>query len=346
MNLHRASREQPVAQGRMDRLGAGYTLLSMGILLATAGGSWDISNHLLNKPETFFAPPHAVLYAGVSVALAGAAVSWTAQKGQRSKFLKISVAGVIALVVAGPVDFAWHSAFGLDGLMSPPHTVLVMGMVAVSAGACAAAAIELRRRSLLSLTIGALPVWLSATGLVYLLILPFSKTAYFDFNPNPSVAMVIASVALPFLTAGVLFAAFALSGRRFGAISTLGSAFLAVGTLSSVAPNSSLYPALPFYAMNLLPIVASDALACFGRSRYAMLAAGAILGFSFLSIYFPLITYTLNAAVMPARLVWPSLVAPVYFDMLPKLVLPVAVPAAVAGILGSVAALRLEKKVL
>ena len=36
---------------------SGNILTSLGILLVTVGGSWDITNHLLNKPETFFSPP-------------------------------------------------------------------------------------------------------------------------------------------------------------------------------------------------------------------------------------------------------------------------------------------------
>ena len=46
-------------------------LVSVGIILVTSGGSWDISNHILNKPETFFSPPHAILYSGVGVTLVG-----------------------------------------------------------------------------------------------------------------------------------------------------------------------------------------------------------------------------------------------------------------------------------
>ncbi|MBA4454386.1 MAG: hypothetical protein H2B05_05525, partial [Nitrosopumilaceae archaeon] len=40
---------------------SGSILASIGILLVTVGGSWDITNHLLNKPETFFSPPHAMM---------------------------------------------------------------------------------------------------------------------------------------------------------------------------------------------------------------------------------------------------------------------------------------------
>ena len=38
-----------------------YIILGMGVVLVTGGGSWDISNQL-NKPESFFAEPHLILY--------------------------------------------------------------------------------------------------------------------------------------------------------------------------------------------------------------------------------------------------------------------------------------------
>lgn len=31
--------------------------------------------------------------------------------------------------VSGPVDFMWHEAFRVDGLMSPPHLALVTGIL-------------------------------------------------------------------------------------------------------------------------------------------------------------------------------------------------------------------------
>ncbi|MGE5635163.1 MAG: hypothetical protein ACM3VV_08005, partial [Deltaproteobacteria bacterium] len=53
----------------INRFLVGCILVSTGILLAESGGSWDITNHLLNKPETFFSPPHAILYSGIALAL-------------------------------------------------------------------------------------------------------------------------------------------------------------------------------------------------------------------------------------------------------------------------------------
>ena len=38
----------------INRFLIGCILVSIGILLAESAGSWDITNHLFNKPETFF----------------------------------------------------------------------------------------------------------------------------------------------------------------------------------------------------------------------------------------------------------------------------------------------------
>ena len=59
---------------------AGSILTSLGILLVTVGGSWDITNHLLSKPETFFSPPHALMYSGVAVSLIGVVLSFIGWK--------------------------------------------------------------------------------------------------------------------------------------------------------------------------------------------------------------------------------------------------------------------------
>ena len=58
----------------VNRFLVGCILVSFGILLAESGGSWDITNHLLNKPETFFSTPHVILYSGIVLALVGATI--------------------------------------------------------------------------------------------------------------------------------------------------------------------------------------------------------------------------------------------------------------------------------
>ena len=42
---------------------------------------------------------------------------------------RLFIIGSILAAIAGPSDFAWHRAFGVDGLLSPTHFVLATGIV-------------------------------------------------------------------------------------------------------------------------------------------------------------------------------------------------------------------------
>ncbi len=351
MNYFRQSPAQRII-GLGSRLLTGYVLVSLGILLAAGGGSWDINNHLLNKPETFFAPPHAVLYSGVALAVAGAIMLFSASRRTESKMIwpiKLAMAGVVVLVVAGPVDFMWHSAYGLDGLLSPPHFVLVSGMIASSIGSLAGmtyhnsmAFREFRLPPAL-IVLGILPVWLAASGMVDMFSLPFSHTGYFNFDPHPAVGVAVATLAFPLLISVLMCTSSVLAGRRFGVLTATGAAFMATSMLTSMVPNDALVPTIPFYVANIIPFAAADALLSFSRSKLSQYAAGAIMGLTFFMLYYPLITYTYNKVTTNIT-VWPSLIAPTYFAMIGTVVPLVAAPAVAMGILGVIASNKLVVK--
>jgi hypothetical protein len=367
MNYFRQGRSFLLARGAGPRFLIGCMLVSIGILLAGAAGSWDITNHLLNKPETFFAPPHAVLYSGVAIAVAGAAMLFTAARsaaGNRRIIpwpAKMVAAGVIVLVAAGPADFAWHSAFGLDGLLSPPHFVLLSGMAASSIGALAgvvyynktfmrssssSSGSELRLPPAL-IVIGILPIWLALSGVVDMFSLPFSESDYFNFNPPPALGAANATLGFPFLVAAMLYTASALADRRFGIMSITGATFIVTGALTSIAPNEALVPTLPFYMLNMIPIVAADAIMSYRYWRpfkISIYAAGAIAGLAFFTLYYPLITHTYNEVLTQEPALWASLTAPTYFEMIGTVLLFTAVPAAAMGVLGAMTADKLIAK--
>jgi hypothetical protein len=349
MNYSRQSPAQSVI-GSSSRFLLGYVLASLGVLLAAGGGSWDINNHLLNKPETFFAPPHMLLYSGVGATVAGAAILFLTSRhaGMTILPVKLVVAGVVILVAAGPIDFAWHSAFGLDGLLSLPHLVLVSGMVASSAGALAgmvhrSMAFRELRLSTPLIIIGVLPVWLAASGVVDMFSLPFSETGYFDFNPHPVLGVAVATLAFPVLMSVLACVSSALSGRRFGVVTAVGAAFIAISALTSIVPNDALIPTIPFYLANIIPFLAADALLSFSRSRISAYVAGALVGIAFFTLYYPLITYAYNE-VLDQKTVWASLIAPTYFEMLGTAFPLVAAPAAAMGVIGAVAGEKLAIK--
>jgi len=325
----------------LDRkLFAGYVLVSLGMLLAAAGGSWDITNHLLNKPETFFAPPHAVLYSGAASAVVGAVLVYSASKsgdGVTGKMIwpiKLVIAGVVMLISAAPVDFGWHSAFGLDGLLSPPHFVLVSGMVVGSTGALAGLAQSAKRLPSVLIIIAILPIWLGASGMIDMFSLPFSETQYFNFNPHPTLGVAVATLAFPFLISVCLIGSSALAGKRFGVLSMAGAAFIITGLLTSIIPNSALTSTIPFYISGIVPIVAADLLFAFSRSRFSLYAAGTIVSLVFFMLYYPLITYTYNE-VFESKVVWPSMIAQIYFGMIQNVFPFIAIPTAAMGIVGA-----------
>jgi hypothetical protein len=344
----------------------GCGLVSVGIFVSATGGSWDITNHLLNRPETFFSPPHALLYSGVGIAIFGSVIAYKASRSVSSfeSMLNLSAklifVGISMLIVAGPIDFAWHSSFGLDGLLSPPHIVLLSGMIVSSVGAMMGfvfyVAVEktyidksrvntthftklrtrqLRAPMILSIVIGFLPIWMTLSGLISMFSLPFSKTQYFNFNPDPLAAAILASVAYPFIISFVLCSSFFLV-KKFGVLSIIGACYLTINVITVIMPNESLIPTIPFYVLNMLPILASDILLSFSNDKlYSVLLPGAILASCFFMIQYPLITHVYNEVFTKEAFVWPSLTSSIYFGMITKIYPYLIAPALGMGIVGA-----------
>jgi uncharacterized membrane protein YjdF len=192
------------------------------------------------------------------------------------------------------------------------------------------------------IVIAILPIWLGASGMVDMFSLPFSETEYFNFNPHPTLGVVVATLAFPFLISACLIGSSALTGKRFGVLSMVGVAFIVIGILTSIIPNSALVPTIPFYMSSIIPIVAADALLAFSRSRFSLYAAGTIVSLAFFMLYYPLITYTYNE-VFESKVVWPSMIAQIYFGMIRNVFPLVAIPTAVMGILGALLIDRLAR---
>ncbi len=154
--------------------------------------------------------------------------------------------------------------------------------------------------------------------------------------------MVVATLAFPFLISACLIGSSALAGKRFGVLSMAGAAFIIIGVLTSIIPNSALTPTIPFYISSIIPIVAADALLAFSRSRFSLYAAGTIVSLVFFMLYYPLITYTYNE-VFGSKVVWPSMIAQIYFEMIQNVFPLVVIPTAAMGILGALLIDRLAR---
>lgn len=334
----------------------GSILTSFGILLVTVGGSWDITNHLLSKPETFFSPPHALMYTGVAISLIGVVltfVGWRNLQQFRDSYflsLKIKLIGIGLLTGAGPLDFVWHSYFGLDGLLSPPHFTLITGMFLCSVGGLIGISRYLKFNNSNSvskflLILGVIPVWLSASGIISSLSLPFSSTDFFNFNPEPTIAFVIASLAYPFLISFSLTLIFRLSNYQFGILSILGGLFLLIYSTTAIVPNFAMFDTVLFYSLNLIPFVIADVFLKLNRSKISMLFVGGLVGSVFYMVYYPYIMYTYNEILL-GKLVSPSLIYFVYFELIQNVLIYTIIPAIVMGMVGVLLSSKISKRIL
>jgi hypothetical protein len=115
------------------------------------GGPWDISWHMSIGRDTFWTPAHIMIQlTGVLVGIACAYMILTATFGhdvaKQEASVKIwgfrgplgafiAVWGCIAMLTSAPFDNWWHNAYGLDvKIVSPPHTLLSLGSLAIKIG--------------------------------------------------------------------------------------------------------------------------------------------------------------------------------------------------------------------
>ncbi|MFP4339125.1 MAG: hypothetical protein ACLFQO_01710 [Cyclobacteriaceae bacterium] len=114
---------------------------------------WDISWHMSIGRDGLLSPPHLGMYLGAVISgfFSGYQVLkttfWGSQEEkQRSvRFWGIfygtlgalfCIWGCFAMLTSAPFDDWWHNTYGLDvTILSPPHTVLLLGMVMVQFGA-------------------------------------------------------------------------------------------------------------------------------------------------------------------------------------------------------------------
>jgi hypothetical protein len=156
----------------------------------------------------------------------------------------------------------------------------------------------------------------------------------------------------------VLFTSWEIT-KKFGVLSAAGMIFIFINLITTILPNENLVPAIPFYLINVIPIIAIDALLSLPslgissssstisislsqtRKRIVSILAGAVLGLTFFMLYFPLITHTYNEVSTNPQPVWPSVTAAIYFEMIDEMYPILVISSIAAGILGVVVSSKL-----
>lgn len=276
----------------------------------TFGIYWDISWHMTIGRDTFWTPAHIAvqlggLLAGLSCAYLIFATTFGKDAGAREASVSvwgfrgplgafIVCWGAATMIVSAPFDNWWHNSFGLDiEILSPPHTVLGVGMLGNTFGALTLIAGNLNRaqgetrEKLLHLFLYVGGVMVFARGM---LILEYSQAS----EMHSALFYRFAMFAFPMLfialarAAGEPYAATKIAAGYmsvWAALLWIFPLFPAQPKLGPVLTNVTHMIPLWFPLLLVFPALAVDyLLARFAPRRRVFLAV--ILGMAFLLVFF------------------------------------------------------------
>ncbi len=280
-----------------------------GTTLAMWGASWDITSHLLRTPETFFTPSHGILYLGVGISVISAIMSsimYLRRRELRTESfamgLKLIVIGALIQITAGPGDFYWHELFGIDGLLSPTHITLALGILTTLVGSVigfSRISFHLQEKNtflriILPITYGIF--WFSIMWLIFFFVLPISEGDTHNFNPDPNVAIVLSFILIPFAYSLVFWTS-SKTQNRFGVTSAAALTFVIMNITSNIFTSEGIMFYLPWFAAPMISAIAADYV--FNKKweskimqKHSAKVAGAILGSMFFVFSFPMLSMT------------------------------------------------------
>jgi hypothetical protein len=309
------------------RLTLVYFGVSIGIALQIGAANWDIIWHGITDVESFFTPPHTVLYSGVGLTIGSVLVgviqyvrlgeingekereheqqpqiekhselTMTNKSLSSYSFLtslhyflqslfkipypiKLVAIGTTIEIFSGGFDSWWHYNFGFDGLLSPPHLLLTIGMLTSVYGALMGIYKLLhynrhnnngRSSTLLKISfiVTYAVAWIVSVNTIFMFSLPYSKGQYFDFNPDPFAAIFIATIAIPFVSAMIFYSAGKTLRDVHFRFTFITLAFMIIHSTATIISNSHFMILYPLYLLNIIPALIADFLIMSKRSRH------------------------------------------------------------------------------
>jgi hypothetical protein len=119
---------------------------------------------------------------------------------------------------------------------------------------------------------------------------------------------------------------------------------LLVYSSTAIVPNFALFDSIQFYSLNLIPFVISDIILRFNKSKISCIFVGGLLGSIFYMVYYPYVMYTFNEVLL-GKLVSPSLIYFVYFELIDKVLPLTVIPAILMGIFADLLSEKFSKKI-
>ncbi len=213
---------------------------AIAVTSSSIGGAWDVSWHRSIGRDTFWTQAHMLIYAcGVLAGIVGAWLVLNATFGNDEQLRNVSVRilglraplgvflagwGGVAMLTSAPFDNWWHNAYGLDvKIVSPPHTLLILGIRAVSIGMMFLILAAMNRAADNGTadfkTLQRLFLYLSGLAVVGQMF--FIQEFTWDVVLHRSVAYIAMGIALP-----ILFATISQASRFRWAATTAASIYM------------------------------------------------------------------------------------------------------------------------
>ena len=325
--------------------------------MQVGGANWDIIWHGLVNVDSFFTPPHLLIYSGVALSLitifVGIVISVKSDYGSKKQFsmlhkipnpLKLIALGCTVEVFSGQFDSWWHSNFGFDGLLSPPHLMLISGMLISIIGALIGIhATDTRKKfKIVSQIISYGILWMIVTNFVFMFTLPFSKGQYFDFNPDPTVAVILGST-LATAFAAIIF--YSVQSLPFAfRMTSVTAVLMTLQSLSTIISNNYFIGLFPLYFLNLLVPIFLDTISIYTKNKnksfgifqnkdYKRIIFSVAISFFFITIFFPWSVNMFKVYFGIERTTFESVI--IFEQLLWKFILPVLVPSSfISSVIG------------
>jgi hypothetical protein len=288
----------------------------LAVTSASFGGVWDISWHESIGRDTFWTAPHLFIHFGGI--LAGTAAAWlifhtTFQRTPEQRHGAVRIWGFygplgaflccwggVAMVSSAPFDNWWHVAYGLDvKILSPPHVVLILGLMAIRFGTVVLILAEMNRASgALRRKLEALLLY-SFTYVLGIAITVFQEYTFTDYMHSAVFYLVMSLFTPMFLVAVTRVTEYRWAATAIAGIFTvlnllflwLLPLFPAEPKLGPVFQHVAHFVPPPFPQLIIVPALAID----LARRRNAVTLGALYLG-AFMAVQWPFANFLQSPA--------------------------------------------------
>ncbi len=151
-----------------------------GTVTELLGGIWDASTHALREPEKFWTIQHAAIYTGVGMIVSSSVLGLiilllNSENKILIKGIKIILLGSILQLGGGYADSLSHEKYGVDGLVTPSHLTIEIGLFLSALGSFITLCQIDKRKTQRIMPLAIMTTLLSASWIGFNLILLFAS---------------------------------------------------------------------------------------------------------------------------------------------------------------------------